>query len=112
MKNILCLIVLILLGSCTNQPKKESSVTATYFRKKPLESPITYKSETVEFINVEDSIVLRGTLTYPDSDSQSYPALVLMHGSGRHGRDYNVYGHKPFLVMADYLIKKTNIHFL
>ena len=102
MKNIFCLIALILLGSCTNQ-KKKSSDTATYFRKKPLESPITYKSETVEFINVEDSIVLRGTLTYPDSDSQSYPALVLMHGSGRHGRDYDVYGHKPFLVMADYL---------
>lgn len=103
MKNILCLIALILLGSCTNQPKKESSDTATYFRNKPLETPIPYKSETVEFINVEDSIVLRGTLTYPDSDSQSYPALVLMHGSGRHGRDYNVYGHKTFLVMADYL---------
>lgn len=103
MKNILCLIALMLLGSCIDQSEKEKSNAATYFRNKPLESPIPYKSETIEFKNVEDSIVLRGTLTYPDSDSRSYPAIVLMHGSGRHGRDYNVYGHKPFLVMADYL---------
>ena len=103
MKNILCLIGLILLGSCNDQSKKEETDAATYFRNQPLESPIPYKSETVEFVNVEDSIVLKGTLTYPDTESKSFPAVVLMHGSGRHGRDYSVYGHKPFLVMADYL---------
>ena len=103
MKNILCLIALILLGSCINQSKKEDSDAATYFRNKPLESPIPYMSETIEFKNVEDSTVLKGTLTYPDTESKSYPAVVLMHGAGRNVRDYNVYGHKTFLVMADYL---------
>ena len=103
MKNILCLITLILLGSCIKQSKKEKYDAATYFRNNPLESPIPYKSETIEFINVKDSIVLKGTLTYPDSESKSYPAVVLMHGTGKHGRDYSVYNHKPFLVMADYL---------
>lgn len=103
MKNILSIMVLTLLLSCVNQSKEEESDVATYFRNIPLESPIPYKSETIQFENVEDRIVLRGTLTYPDSESQSYPAIVLMHGSGRHGRDYNVYGHKPFMVMADYL---------
>ena len=103
MKNTLSFIVLILLASCVNQSKKEKSDTATYFRNNPLELPIPYKSETIEFKNVEDSTVLQGTLTYPDTGSKSYPAVELMHGSGRNVRDYKVYGHKFFLTMADYL---------
>lgn len=103
MKNILSFMVLIFLASCVNQSKKEKSDVATYFRNTPLESPIPYKSETIEFKNIEDSIVLKGTLTYPDTGSKSYPAVVLMHGSGRNVRDYKVYGHKTFLTMADYL---------
>jgi hypothetical protein len=103
MKNLLCLISLMLLGSCINQSNNKNSDAATYFRNKPLESPIPYASETVEFKNVDDSILLQGTLTYPITESKSYPAVVLMHGSGRNVRDYTVYGHKTFLVMADYL---------
>ncbi|WP_161971777.1 alpha/beta hydrolase family protein [Algoriphagus kandeliae] len=103
MKNSLCLIAFILLTSCNNQPTKEKKASATYFRNKPLESPIPYKSEIIEFINVRDSIVLQGTLTYPDKETNSFPVVVLMHGTGRHDRDYSVYGHKPFLVIADYL---------
>ncbi len=103
MKKILSLIALILLGSCIDQSKKEESDSPTYFRHEPLDSPVPYKSETIEFKNVEDNIVLKGTLTYPDTESKSYPAVVLMHGTGRYGRDYEVYGHKTFLVMADYL---------
>ena len=103
MKNILSLVVLILLGSCVNQSKEVESDSATYFRNKPLKTPIPYKSELVEFTNAEDSIVLQGTLTYPDTESKSYPTVVLMHGFGRNVRDYKVFGHKTFLVMADYL---------
>ena len=103
MKNILSIMVLTLLVSCANQSKEEESDVATYFRNKPLESPIPYKSETIVIKNVNDSIVLQGTLTYPETESKSYPAVVLMHGAGRNVRDYKVYGHKTFLVMADYL---------
>lgn len=103
MKNILSIVVLTLLVSCVNQSKEEESDAATYFRSKPLRSPIPYTSEIIEFKNVEDGIALRGTLTYPETESKSYPAVVLMHGTGRHGRDYEVYGHKTFLVIADYL---------
>ena len=103
MKNILCLISLILLGSCGNQSENENFDAATYFRNSPLKSPIPYKSEQVEFKNVEDDILLKGTLTYPNTESKTYPAVILMHGTGRYDRDYKVYGHKTFLVMADYL---------
>lgn len=103
MKYIFCLIALILFGSCINQSKKENTDVATYFRNEPLKIPLPYKSENIEFKNIEDSIMLRGTLTYPNTESKSYPAVVLMHGTGKHGRDYSVYGHKPFLVIADYL---------
>ena len=102
MKNILCLFTLILLGSCGNQSEKENFDAATYFRNKPLKTPIPYKSELVEFTNEADSILLKGTLTYPDTEADSYPAVVLLHGTGKSGRDYNVYGHKTFLVIADY----------
>lgn len=103
MKNILCLIALILLGSCMNQSVPENFDAATYFRNKPFETPFTYKSEQVEFNNVEDDIILKGTLTYPNTEFKSFPVVVLMHGSGKSSRDYTVYGHKTFLVMADYL---------
>ena len=103
MKNILFLIALIFLGSCIDQSKQEETDAATYFRNKPLVSPIPYKSENIEFKNIEDGTELQGTLTYPTTKSKSFPAVVLMHGSGRNVRDYNVYGHKSFLVMADYL---------
>jgi hypothetical protein len=103
MINILRLIALLLLGSCINQSNNKNSDAATYFRNNPLKSPITYKSEQVEFKNVEDDILLKGTLTYPNTESKTYPAVILMHGTGRYDRDYKVYGHKTFLVMADYL---------
>jgi hypothetical protein len=103
MKNILCLIALIILGSCSNQSEKENFDAATYFRNKLLKTPIPYKSEQVEFKNVEDDILLKGTLTYPNTESKTYPAVILMHGTGRYDRDYKVYGHKTFLVIADYL---------
>ncbi|PNQ73117.1 alpha/beta hydrolase [Hanstruepera neustonica] len=102
MKNILFLMALMLLGSCIDKSKKDIPDTATYYRNTPLKSPIPYKSEDIEFKNVEDSIILKGTLTYPDTKSKSYPAVVLIHGYGRHDRDNTTYGHKSFLAMADY----------
>lgn len=93
----------MVLWSCNEQPKKEEAVSANYYRNQPLATPIPYKSEEIEFKNEEDDILLRGTLTYPDTEAKSYPAVVLMHGTGRYGRDYTVYDHKTFLVMADYL---------
>lgn len=66
--------------------------------------PFSYKSEEVTFENKKDKITLAGTLTMPDSDG-TFPAVILIAGSGPQDRDENILGHKPFLVIADYLTK-------
>ena len=59
-----------------------------------------YRCEEVSFTN--DGIIFSGTMTIPSTGS-NFPAVVLVAGSGPHDRDENVYGHKPFLLLADAL---------
>ncbi len=74
--------------------------------KKPQEPipPFTYLSEEVTFQNVMDSVMLAGTLTMPKEGSD-FPVVVLISGSGPQDRNSELLGHKPFLVMADFLTK-------
>ena len=44
------------------------------------------------------------TLTLPEKGSK-FPAVVLVTGSGAQNRDEEIMGHKPFLVIADYLTR-------
>jgi len=67
--------------------------------------PYSYISEEVEFENKEDKIILAGTLTLPNKKNK-FPAVVLISGSGPQNRNEELLGHKPFLVLADYLTKK------
>ena len=46
--------------------------------------------------------LLQGTLTIPDGQGP-FPCAVLISGSGLQDRDESLMGHKPFLVIADYL---------
>jgi hypothetical protein len=75
--------------------------------KKPQEPtpPFPYYSEQVTFRNSEAGISLSGTLTVPDKKG-SFPAVVLVTGSGPQDRDETIWGHKPFLVIADYLTRQ------
>jgi pimeloyl-ACP methyl ester carboxylesterase len=66
--------------------------------------PYPYYEEEVFFENTEAGITLAGTLTLPGKDGR-YPAVVLISGSGAQNRDEEIMGHKPFLVLADYLTK-------
>jgi pimeloyl-ACP methyl ester carboxylesterase len=50
------------------------------------------------------AIELAGTLTVPPGAGQ-FPAALLISGSGPNTRDENVFGHKIFLVLADYLTR-------
>lgn len=66
--------------------------------------PYPYEVKEVSFRNEADGITLCGTFTYP-SQKEAFPAVVLISGSGKQNRDEEIMGHKPFLVIADYLTR-------
>jgi pimeloyl-ACP methyl ester carboxylesterase len=66
--------------------------------------PYPYQSENITFENKKADVTLAGTLTFPSGDRR-YPAVVLITGSGPQNRDEEIRGHKPFLVLADYLTR-------
>jgi uncharacterized protein len=66
--------------------------------------PYPYYSEDITFENKEAGIVLAGTLTLPTKEG-NFPAVVLITGSGPQNRNEEIMGHKPFLVLSDYLTK-------
>lgn len=70
--------------------------------------PYMYPIEEVTFTNPADGAKLAGTLTYPMNFqfSKDVPVLVMVTGSGQQNRDEEVFNHKPFLVIADFLAKQ------
>lgn len=66
--------------------------------------PYPYYSEEVSFKNKKDSISLAGTLTLPKKTGK-FPVVVLITGSGPQNRDEELMGHKPFLVLSDFLTR-------
>jgi len=74
--------------------------------KRPQEpvKPYPYYSEDVTFSNKKDNITLAGTLTLPKKEGK-FPVVVLITGSGPQNRDEELMGHKPFLVLSDYLTR-------
>ena len=69
------------------------------------QKPYSYYEEEVWFDNpTAPGTTLAGTLTLPNQQSV-FPAVILVSGSGAQNRDEEVFGHKPFLVIADYLTR-------
>ncbi|MGW8313969.1 MAG: alpha/beta hydrolase family protein [Bacteroidales bacterium] len=66
--------------------------------------PYPYKEEEVTFENTKQHFNLGGTLTLPDG-KKPFPAIVLVSGSGSQNRDEEIFGHKPFKVIADDLTR-------
>ncbi len=66
--------------------------------------PFSYKTEDITFENKEAGIKLAGTLTIPNGNKK-FPVVVLVAGSGPNDRNEELFGHKPFLVLADHLTK-------
>ena len=71
--------------------------------------PFPYETEEVTFLNERDSATLAGTLTWPvgyNPKSKKKPVVALfITGSGQENRDEEIFDHKPFLVIADYLAR-------
>ena len=69
-------------------------------------APYPYTTEEVAFKNVADGATLVGTLSYPVGYKKGKTPVVLMvTGSGQENRDEEIFDHKPFLVIADYLAR-------
>ena len=64
--------------------------------------PFVYHSQEVTFKNGD--ITLAGTFTKPIIGSK-HKAVALVSGSGAQNRDEELFGHKPFAVIADYLTR-------
>lgn len=69
------------------------------------EPPYPYYEEEVTIENERDSLTLAGTLTMPEKTG-AFPAVILISGSGPQNRNEEVFGHKPFLVLADFLTRR------
>jgi len=67
--------------------------------------PYPYIEEEISYENEKAGIKLAGTLTLPRS-GQPFPDVILISGSGPQDRNETVFGHRPFLVLADYLTRK------
>lgn len=66
--------------------------------------PFPYVAEEVSFKNPHAGVTLAGTLTKPKGKG-TFPVAVLISGSGPENRDEEIFGHRPFLVLADYLTR-------
>lgn len=63
-----------------------------------------YIVEEVEIFNPETNVKLAGTLTAP-YDYKCDKIVILVSGSGLQNRNEEILGHKPFLVLSDYLTR-------
>ena len=69
------------------------------------ERPFPYDEEEVAIDNAKAGVRLGGTLTKPKGGGP-FPTALLLTGSGQQDRDETIFGHKPFLVIADHLTRK------
>jgi hypothetical protein len=67
--------------------------------------PYPYTEQEVRYRNIREGVELAGTLTVPAGEGP-HPAVVLITGSGAQDRDETIAGHRPFLVLADYLTRR------
>lgn len=68
------------------------------------QKPFPYNEEEVVYENKKTGLKLAGTLTFPEN-GESFPAVILITGSGPQDRDETLFEHKPFLVIADFLTR-------
>lgn len=120
--SILTIQIPIIQASYQGKLNADQTITGTFTQGMPLplilkkgeasrpkrpqepQPPFPYKVEEVSVKNTQDRITLAGTLTLPEKGSK-FPAVVLVTGSGAQNRDEEIMGHKPFLVIADYLTR-------
>ena len=83
--------------------KRDANVPVVNRPQEP-KKPYPYTEVEVGCENTAQHIHLAGTLTVP-TGAGPFPAVLLITGSGQQDRDETLMGHKPFLVLADYLTR-------
>jgi pimeloyl-ACP methyl ester carboxylesterase len=95
-----------------NLPLQLEKGAAAALPKRPQEpqAPFPYTTEEVSIVNQKAGIRLAGTLTIPNpsvkGSPNTFPAVIMVTGSGAQNRDEEIMNHKPFLVIADYLARR------
>ena len=83
--------------------KRVDSIPTLVRPQEPL-GPFPYSQREVTVLH-PDGHLLQGTLTIPQGEGE-FPCAVLISGSGMQDRDESIMGHKPFLVIADYVTRR------
>jgi dienelactone hydrolase len=84
--------------------KRTSEQPRTNRPQEPRE-PYSYDVEEIVCENKEAGVKLAGTLTLPRAKGP-FPAVRIIGGSGSLNRDDECFGHRTFLVLADYLTRR------
>ena len=79
--------------------------SVTFRRPQEPVPPYPYDTVAVTYENPAGPVQFAGTLTLPQGEGP-FPAVLLITGSGPQNRDETVMGHRPFLIIADYLTRR------
>ncbi len=82
----------------------DSALTTGLNRPQTPKPPFPYAVENITFSGGHSDVQLAGTITRPEGDIHA--TVVLVTGSGPQDRDETIFGHKPFLVIADHLSRQ------
>lgn len=81
--------------------RTDASETSGPNRPQHPEGPFPYTETEVTALN--GNIALAGTITVPTDGAST--GVLLINGSGPQNRNSEIYGHEPFLVLADHLAR-------
>jgi len=87
-----------------NLQRKITQDSITLKSQEPV-APFPYDQEEITFNHPTVGHTLAGTLCLP-KENPTGACVILISGSGPQNRDEELMGHKPFLVLADYLVRQ------
>ena len=82
----------------------EGSEEALLSKPQEPKPPFDYEQIETSFVTASGQHKLAGTITKPKG-AGPFPAVVLVSGSGPQDRNGELFGHRPFWVIADYLTR-------